>query len=102
MNLRGGNNPTNNITQTHVSTSHSHLLAQGEPGFHTLTNVLQDVTLHSKPHRAVYPTLERRIEKGHSATDVKPKLNASSGAVISRGLKNGQLWDKGPVPWSHR
>ena len=80
-----------------------HLLSQGceggEQGFHTLSIILRNVTLHFKPHRAIYPTLERRIEKGYSATVVKPKINVSSGATTFRDfsgkiLKNGHLGNK--------
>lgn len=56
----------------------------GEQGFCTHTNVLQDVTLPSKPHGAIYPALGRGAEQGHGATDVKPKTNASSEAKTSR------------------
>lgn len=63
----------------------------GKQGFLTLTNIPQDVTLPSKPHRAIYPRLERRTEKGHSATDVKPKIDVYSGATSFRDLSGKTL-----------
>lgn len=64
--------------------------------------MLQDVTLHSKPRRAIYPILERTVEKGYSAKDVQPKINVSSGAMTfrdlsSKFLKNGHMRNKGWV-----
>lgn len=94
-----------NITHTHLSQlvippSSEPRYGGGKQCFYTLPNILQDVTLHSKPHRAIYPTLESRTEKGYSAKDVKAKINVSSGAATLRDLsseflKNGHMRNKG-------